>query len=324
MCHLVVLYCLGKMRKETPKVNLKYTLDDLQEEIKDCLRKFDNNVLKDKKIIDSVVLLLMVVNDSEFFAVMNYFSKSEAKIFHSDGNNYYVGKWGQIPAALVQQNEQGVDGPSGSQQLTYSSINLFKNLKVIIALGVCATTGRLGDVIVSSRIDGCNNYKVKGDQLISRSVSCLPGKVIYSFLKSNAAIWSFLCTTKGTKECKAKAVLKPMLSGARLIASRQHRDKLINDISPEAVGIEMEGIGVVYGIDISQSKNKIEFVIVKAGCDHADETKNKEWQPVAAMAAADFVYQQLDRKFVYEWFCKGKLIFSKLTGTHLIYIRIYT
>ena len=49
--------------------------------------------------------------------------------------------------------------------------------------------------------------------------------------------------------------------------------------------------------------------IVKAGCDYADETKNKEWQPVAAMAAADFVYQQLDRKIVHGWFFKGKLKF---------------
>ena len=311
ICHLN-LCCLGEMEKKIPKVNLKYTTDDLQKGLKDVLPKFNNDVLiehKDKKIIDGVLLLLMVVNSSEFLAAMNYFSKSEAKILNSDGNNYYVGRWGQIPAALVRQRGQGISGPSGSQQLTCSSINLFKHLKVIIALGVCGTVGRLGDVIVSSRIDGFNLYKVKGDQLINRSLVCQPGDNIYGFLMLSPEIWSFLCATEGTEEYKAKAVFKPMLSGTPLIASGQYRDKLIENVSQEAGGVEMEGIGVVDGIRISKKMDKIEFVIVKAGCDYADETKNKEWQPVAAMAAADFVYQQLDRKIVHNWFFKGKLKF---------------
>ena len=298
------------MENKIPKENLKYTTDDLQKGVKDLLLKFDNDVLdehNDKKIIDSVLLLLMVVNSSEFLAAMNSFSKSDAKILNSEGNNYYIGKWGQIPAALVQQGDQGTGGPSGSQQLTCSSINLFKNLKVIIALGVCGTLGRLGDVVVSSRIDGCNLLKVKGDGLINRSVVCRPGKNIYSFLKLSTDIWSFLCTKEGTEQYKAKAVFKPMLSGTPLIASGKYRDKLIENVSQEAGGVEMEGIGVVDGIDISKNKDKIEFVIVKAGCDYADETKSKEWQPVAAMAAADFVYHQLDKKIVHNWFFKGEL-----------------
>ena len=300
------------MEKKIPKENLRYTTDDLQNGVKDVLRKFNNDVLiehKDKKIIDSVLLLLMVVNSSEFLAAMNYFSKSEAKVLNSEGNNYYVGKWGQIPAALVRQRGQGTGGPSGSQQLTCSSINLFKNLKLIIALGVCGTLGRLGDVVISSRIDGCDLMKVKGDRLISRSTVCQPGDNIYSFLMLSPEIWSFLCTKEGTDEYKAKAVFKPMLSGTPLIASGQYRDKLIENVSVEAGGVEMEGIGVVDGIRISKKMDKIEFVIVKAGCDYADETKNKEWQPVAAMAAADFVYKQLDSKIVYNWFFKGKLKF---------------
>ena len=300
------------MEKKIPKENLRYTTDDLQNGVKDVLRKFNNDVLiehKDKKIIDSVLLLLMVVNSSEFLAAMNYFSKSEAKVLNSEGNNYYVGKWGQIPAALVRQRGQGTGGPSGSQQLTCSSINLFKNLKVIIALGVCGTRGRLGDVVVSSRIDGCDLMKVKGDRLISRSTVCRPGDNIYSFLMLSPEIWSFLCTKEGTDEYKAKAVFKPMLSGTPLIASGQYRDKLIENVSVEAGGVEMEGIGVVDGIRISKKMDKIEFVIVKAGCDYANETKNKEWQPVAAMAAADFVYKQLDSKIIYNWFFKGKLKF---------------
>ena len=281
-----------------------YTVQDLAKEVKDSLDKFDKNILNeqtDSKIIDGVLLLLMVVNSSEFLAAMYYFSKNEARVLHSGDNIYYVGQWGQIPAALVRQSAQGTAGPNGAQQITCSSINLFKNLKVIIALGVCGTVGRLGDVIISSRIDGCNLCKVKGDQLINRGDRSPPGKNIHKFLFFSHDIWSFQCTKAATGDYKAVAVFKPMLSGAPLIASGEYRDKLIDSFSQEAGGVEMEGIGVIDGINIANKENNIEFIIVKAGCDYADESKNKEWQPVAAMAAADFVYNQLDKKIFHEW-----------------------
>ena len=282
-----------------------YTVQDLAKEVKDSLDKFDKNILNeqtDNKIIDGVLLLLMVVNSSEFLAAMYYFSKNEeAMVLNSGDNIYYVGKWGQIPAALVRQNEQGTAGPNGAQQITYSSINLFKNLKVIIALGVCGTVGRLGDVIISSRIDRCKKFKVQGCETINRGDRSLPGKNIHKFLFFNHEMWSFQCTKQATGDYKAVAVFKPMLSGAPLTASREYRDKLIDTFSPEAGGVEMEGIGVIDGINCANKENNVEFIIVKAGCDYADESKNKEWQPVAAMAAADFVYNQLDKKIFHEW-----------------------
>ena len=282
---------------------MRYTGSDLQKEAKDLIKKFHENVASDQKIIDDVVLLLMVVNDHEYFAAMCRFSEKEPMLLlKSEDKLYYVGKWGQIPAALVQQHEQGTKGPKGSQEVTRSSILLFKNLKTIIALGVCGTMGKLGDVIVSSRIDECN-YKAMDDQLIGRANKCQPGKNIYGFLKDACALWSFQCTKEDTEDYSAVAVLKPMLSGTPLVASGEYRDKLIAFLSPEAGGVEMEGIGVISGIDIVNKRDKIEFIIVKAGCDFADELKSKEWQPVAAMAAADFVYEQLNnKKIALNWF----------------------
>ena len=279
---------------------MRYTLGDLILQTKDKLEGFDNNTLdkhSNKAIINGVRLLLMVVNSSEFYAAMNYFSRSEAKKLESDGDIYYVGKWGKISAALVQQSRPGIAGPDGSQQLTIASINLFKNLEVIIALGVCATIGRLGDVIVSSQIDGCDNIKIVGNniQIINRGIKANPGRKIYKHLKQNHDIWSFVCTTQETEIHEAKAVIKPMLSGVPLVASAEYREKLKESVNLEAEGLEMEGIGVIHGIESAQKKDTTEFIIVKAGCDYADEYKSKEWQPVAAMAAADFVYYQLSK-----------------------------
>ena len=56
----------------------------------------------------------MVVNDSKYLTTMCYFCKSKVRKFNSEANTYYVGKWCEIPAALVQQTEQW---PSGSESL---------------------------------------------------------------------------------------------------------------------------------------------------------------------------------------------------------------
>ena len=292
---------------------MKYTVDDLQNKVTDFLDACNNDTLSidDKGIINRVCLLLMVVNDKEFLATLCFFGKNEGKGLHYGNYMYYVGKWGKIPAALVFQGKQGISGPDGAQELTRVSIALFKNLKLIISLGVCGTMGRLGDVIVSSRIDGCDHYKVAGKEMINRSLRCEPGINIQKFLSIGANTWSFQCTkpeyqNSRIPEYKAKVVFKPMLSGSPLIASGEFRDWLKNSVSREAGGVEMEGIGVVNGISIAEKRDQIEFIIVKAGCDYADESKSKEWQPVAAMAAADFVYSQLNMKIVHDWLL-GKL-----------------
>ena len=303
---LALSYIYTSLDEKVPVRNLKYTIEDLQDIVKDSLQTFSNDVLKDEKVIDSVLLLLMVVNSREFLAAMYYFNKNKAKVFSCSNNLYYIGKWGEIPAALVQQRQQGIGSPDEAQEVARSSINLFKNLKAIVALGVCGTMGRLGDVIVSSRIDGCNLYKMKGVNYINRGTKGRPGKNICNFFMTGANTWSFQCTKPNTKEYKAVAALKPMLSGCPLIASGEYRDKLIASVSKEAGGVEMEGIGVVTAIEAATKRDSIEFIIVKAGCDYADESKNKEWQPVAAMAAADFVYSQLNTRIALEWFL-GKL-----------------
>ena len=89
-----------------------------------------------------------------------------------------------------------------------------------------------------------------------------------------------------------------MLSGVHLVASAEYRDQLKKGVNTEAGGLEMEGIGVIHGIASAKKMDKIDFIIVKAGCDYANEKKSKEWQPVAAMAAADFVYHQLSKHWL--------------------------
>ena len=258
--------------------------------------EIDKSVLnndEDKDIINGVKLLIMVVNSSEYYAAMHYFSKSKVSKLtnNTDGTIYYVGKWDKIPAALVRQHK---NGSVESKDLTEMSTAIFHNLEVIVSLGVCGTTEKLGQVLVSSKICGCNDLKIT-DTIIDRGDITEPGDRILKCLKDNFECWSFLCTKEGYDQYKSNAEFKPMLSGTHLIASGDYRDKLIQGVNREAVGVEMEGVGVLLGLKKAKKRDQIEFIIVKAGCDYADESKHNEWQPVAAMAAADFLYEQLKK-----------------------------
>ena len=283
---------------------LLYKLDYLIHLTDSKIKEIEKKVLdidEDKDMINGVQLLLMVVNSSEYYAAMYYFTKKEARILNKDGTIYYIGKWDEIPAALVRQKDSGYNGIGRSNQLTRLSINLFCNLKFIVALGVCGIVetdrSKLGDVVVSDKICGCNDLKIT-NEIINRSEITEAGDRIRNYLKNNHEQWSFVCTKPECKKYESKACFKPMLSGTPLIASGEYRDKLIRGVNVEAVGVEMEGIGVLQALRELAKRDDIEFIIVKAGCDYANEKKNKEWQPVAAMAAADFLYVQLTKPVV--------------------------
>ena len=300
MYYPLCIYLTDLKETKIDKKELLYTLDDLIQLTGSKIKKIEKDVFdinKDKDMIDGVHLLLMVVNSSEYYAAMHYFSKN-AKIFNKDDTTYYIGKWGEIPAALVRQKDNGY---IESNKLTRLSINLFCNLKFIVALGVCGITEewKLGHVVVSDKICGCNDLKITS-KIINRSETTKAGDHIRSYLKTNYELWSFVCTKPEYNKYESKACFKPMLSGTPLIASGEYRDMLIQGVNEEAVGVEMEGIGVLQALQEFKKRDTIEFIIVKAGCDYANAEKNKEWQPVAAMAAADFLYVQLTKPFVYE------------------------
>ena len=263
----------------------------------------------------------MTVNDNEFYAVLYYMSNKhigtdfdipKSLTADSTGTRYFVGTFAQIPAALVQHAQ----GSSESQFVVGEAMKLFANLKAIIAVGVCGTFGELGDVIVSSKIAGYMNIKYDKDgKIIQRDSESSGSRLLSNYLLAQND-WKFNCTKESSpKPCLSQVYLKPFLSSSTLVAYQDFRDKIREDVCREAMGIEMEGIGIVNAKEFN-SRNDIHFIIVKAGCDYANETKNKEWQPVAAMAAADLVYFQLDKPAPYGWFTGTYVWINRVSSLH--------
>ena len=302
---------------------MKYTESEIKNNVTNVLRVSSTNEFAlyegdaDEEC-KNVRLLLMTVNDNEFFAVLYYMAnKHKSEDFNApksltvrSGTRFFIGEFANIPTALVQHGQ----GSTESLFVTYEATGLFGNLKAIVAVGVCGTFGELGDVIVSSSIAGFAHSKYDKDgKILRRDPEAKASRDLTNHLIAQNA-WEFNCTKeKSSVQCLSQLCFKPFLSSSTLIAFQPFRDGIREDICREAMGIEMEGIGVIYALEFKSKKN-IDFAIVKAGCDYANEDKNKEWQPVAAMAAADLVYFQFDKPGPYEWF----------TGTaiHSMYMHI--
>src|SRR5207248_7001753 len=82
-----------------------------------------------------------------------------------------------------------------------------------------------------------------------------------------------------------------ILSVDRLINNKDYRDKLLR-IDPEAIGGEMEGTGVYS----AAHRNKVDWILIKAICDWADEHKDDAYQQQAAENAARFILHVLQQR----------------------------
>ena len=289
--------------------DLIYSASNLKRSISDVLQRCGTKefTLYEDENFEYVQLLLMTVNDNEFYATLYYMAnKHKDNDFNwpksltiNDGTRFFIGNFANIPAALVQQRKQGT---AVSHHVAVRAMEVFVNLKAIVAVGVCGTFEELGDVIVSSKIVGYENHKYDTDgKILSRDPAPSGSHILLNFLQAQYN-WEFNCTNDTSSvQCLSQLHYKPFLSASTLVAYQAFRDKIREDICREAAGIEMEGIGVVNALGLN-NRNDVNFIIVKAGCDYANEEKNKEWQPVAAMAAADFLYFQFNKPAPNRWF----------------------
>ena len=294
-------YCTD-IHKET----LKFTLDDLINLTKSNISEIKSDFMdynEHKELINGVKLLIMVAESSEYYAAMYYFVRREVnKLTDKDGTAYYVGKWGAIPAALVRHAGKSKDP-------TKKAIRLFRTLETIIALGVCGTINySTGYVLVSEKIYQYYKPELPNGNIFDPSDFADPVSRIFRFLQDNYEQWSFECTEEGYK---SEAKFVPMLSGTDLTASKEDKDKLIEVVNEEGFGVEMGGKGIISGL--KEENKETDFIIVKGGCNYANKIKSEKWQPTAAMAAADFLYSQLNKAVYKQLFkCEGIAILVQI------------
>ena len=256
-------------------------------------RNFEDEVIKTstnmedlKKHAQQLRVLIETVNDHEYFAVTLQLKEGCEVIRYTeeglDGSSYLVGEWGKagIPV-VIMQTHQGKDGPRGSYEETKKALERFPYLEYIFAVGVCGGVKgevKLGDVVVSAVIQDYSTLKIKDGKWINRS----PHWSISQRTDFHHTL------TRVANNAKAGMVL----SGNVLMADAVAQKKVL-EASPDGIAFEMEGHGIASACDFL--KRNVVCMVVKGVSDHADKDKADNWQPQAAMNAAEALCKAMEK-----------------------------
>ena len=276
------LYNMGYLKKEIS------TLPDAQK----------------SNVLDKVLLLLLTVNNNEDNAafcyleplpghneIFKYWQRDDAGV-RAEHAIYRIGKYGACPAA-VRQIKPGSE-ISGATTAPTLAFRCFKNLNAIIGMGVACGVEKktkLCDVLVADKVNNYDQARLEEGDTLNRGLA-LPTSSLLSEIFRQRIMWPDDEIKERLDKCKMKPKIKQgvILSGPYLIDDKKIKKDLIQNFASEAVGIEMEA---AYLFRAAQQV-PTHMTIVKAVCDFGDGKKNKDFQPTAALLAANCVKRYLD------------------------------
>jgi len=260
----------------------------------------ENNL--DANVLGKVVVLLVTVSDVENMATRSYLQpldghKNIYKFLQCSEHQmetaiYFIGKYGACPAA-IRKIPPGSEVLGGAVSVPRMAYNCFPNLGVIIGVGVaCGVEKKVNmcDVLVSSKVINYDKGMAQNERFIPREV--IDTSPHLNKLFSQPVHWP---NDSIKKRLNDSGMPIPtirsgiILSGPYLIDGPVMKELLIEDFAHEAIGIEIERANLFAATQLTTSNS----IIVKAVCDFGDGKKSKEYQPTAALMAADFVNKYL-------------------------------
>jgi WD40 repeat protein/nucleoside phosphorylase len=239
---------------------------------------------------DKADLLLVTATEVEARAVLKMFLPQNSTFVqrHIGDNTYFdLGVIGGARTFLVQ-SEKGAGGPAGATLVVHEGIKALSPSAVImvgIAFGLLPEEQRLGEILVSRQLVGYELQKIEQDSdgkeiIRHRGDRVQASPRLLSRLRASVFDWQ-----------EPKVHFGLVLSGDKLANHQNFRNKLLG-IEPEAIGGEMEGTGVY----AAAYRNKVDWILIKAICDWADEHKDDAYQQQAAENAARFILHVLQQR----------------------------
>jgi len=189
---------------------------------------------------------------------------------------------------FLVQSEMGTGGPGGATLTVYDAMKTLSPHAVImvgIAFGLRPDEQRLGDILISRQLLGYQVQKIDTDRdereyIKARGDRPHASPHLLSHFQASVFDWSGPSVSFGL-----------VLSGDLLVNNKNFRDKLLR-LEPEAIGGEMEGTGIYS----AASRQKVDWILVKAICDWADGSKDQDKdarQQQAAENAGRFLFHVL-------------------------------
>lgn len=238
------------------------------------------------------IIVLLTVNDNETDAVFDAFHQSGNEIEQVAIGGVTYNKLGmhggmEIVHAIC---EMGAGGIGAAQQRTSDVITHWEPAAVIavgIAFGIDETKQNIGDVLVATQLRDYELSRVNADGNITlRADKGSTSDPLRNRLRTKDAV------EKRRAGDWPKVRFGQLLCGQKLIDNVDYRESL-KRLEPEAIGGEMEGVGVY----VSASRNNVDWIVVKAICDwgHNKNSAQKDTQQkLAAKNAATVLKAALD------------------------------
>ncbi|ACE93453.1 hypothetical protein RHECIAT_PA0000107 (plasmid) [Rhizobium etli CIAT 652] len=227
-----------------------------------------------------IIVATDVERDAVFEAVRNLGGEPEPRF---GGNRAYFDcgyiHGNRVAVIKVAMGSVSVGGSvSTTIQITFH-LKPKHVIMVGIAFGMDESKYPIGTVLVSRQVLGYELQRVgtdkQGDALvISRGPRTDASPMLVSLIEAAASVWN-----------DAEVKIGLLLSGDKLVDNLDFREKLQEVASGEAIGGEMEGIGLV----VALAEKPTHWVIVKAVCDWADGKKSEEKKARQALAAKNAV-----------------------------------
>lgn len=191
-----------------------------------------------------VDVLLLTVEDCEFFGCVSYLNKGFYKSHHEKPGNVYFGKIGEegqdtLKIALMKSYM----GPMNALTTVTNAVEVLSP-KAVIWVGVCRGLNfkevKLGDVVVSSKLRAYANDKITDKRIIDRNDAVPLSKHLSDLLLSAGQGWNPPLEDEGELEIEVKNGV--ILSGPKEVDSKKLHAELTRRFG-EAIAIDMEGEG---------------------------------------------------------------------------------
>ena len=222
------------------------------------------------------------------------------------GKTYYLGLFGDYPAAYIHVDEQGVTNPA-SMPLVSQLVNELSPVAVImvgIAFGVDERKQKIGDVLVSDKILLYDSQKILEDKTEYKET---PKEVGFQLLNAFREYREWVYYLPNAEQ--ATVYIGSILTGSRLVNNYEYRTQLLNDFENyKPIGGEMEAQGIY---SMCRIHGVTEWIIVKGICDwgYKKSTPDKDAnQKIEAKAAVDYCFYIFSREGVFESLIKSDKI----------------
>lgn len=203
-------------------------------------------------------------------------------------SSFRLGRFGRY-SAVHFESTMGTQSRSGAMLTVNDALREWRLKAVVvigIAFGVDRQKQRLGDVLVAEAVQPYELQRVGSAQTVTRGLQTPCGRTLSDRFRSRSGGWEVVRVNSDPVRIHQGL----LLSGEKLIDSREFRDQLVHTF-PTALGGEMEGVGAYAAAD----RCNTEIILVKSICDWADGHKNDRAQPFAAFTAVSLVHHVLSK-----------------------------